>query len=428
MEGFETTLSGDMHNSRHFLKNVAIVDVAKGTTLDHMSVLINNEKIETIFDSFSNFPGEAIDLTGLFLCPGLIDGHVHFFLDGGASSRTTFIASNDQTKIELAANNARVAIEAGITTMRDCGFPVPLMFELHDQIVRGRISGPHIVNCGSPLMRPKGHCHFMGKEITTKEETRHIVEYQFKRGASFVKLMASGGGLTAGTNPSEADLPIELMREAAEVAHSNGAQITAHCHATESIRKAIEAGLDMIEHVSFVQSQGQYHYDENLAQVIRDKGIVVSPTVIGALRTAERFREAGQAHNPDDRGAIERLEGRLTNTAHFHRLGMKIVGGSDCGATDTPFNSLVDEIIAYTRAGMSNADALRSATCNNAAYMNMPRVGEVKVGCRADLILLEKNPLENLDALRQPLMVFKSGRIMHRHERSLLHTGLSELR
>src|SRR5262249_15615399 len=109
-------------------------------------------------------------------------------------------------------------------------------------------------------------------------------------------------------------------REAADVAHSHGGQITAHCHATESIHRALDAGLDMIEHVSFVEAQGRYSYDENVAMLIRDKGVTVSPTVIGALRSAERFRKSGKAHNPDDLGAIERLEGRLTNTGHFHRL------------------------------------------------------------------------------------------------------------
>src|SRR5262249_17310459 len=154
------------------------------------------------------------------------------------------------------------------------------------------------------------------------------------------------------------------------------------------------------EHVSFTEPPGRYRYDEEITKRIRDRGIIVSPTVEGALRTARRFRQSGKAHNPGDLAAVERLEGRLTHTAHFHRPGMKIIGGTDCGATDTPFDPLVDEILAYTRAGLSNAEALRTVTSNSATFVKLPRLGEVKEGYRADLILVEGDPLADLNALR----------------------------
>jgi imidazolonepropionase-like amidohydrolase len=209
--------------------------------------------------------------------------------------------------------------------------------------------------------------------------------------------------------PHEADFPLEWMRLAAELAHSHGVQITAHCHATESITRAIEAGLDMIEHVSFTEPPGRYRYDEAITQRIRDRAIVVSPTVIGALRTAQRFRRMGKAHNAADPAAIERLEGRLVNTGHFHRLGMKIIGGTDCGATDTLFDALVDEILAYVQAGLSNAEALRTVTSASAAYLDLAGFGEIKEGYAADLVLVAGDPLADLNALRKPVRVFLGG-------------------
>jgi imidazolonepropionase-like amidohydrolase len=259
--------------------------------------------------------------------------------------------------------------------------------------------------------------------VATVEDVRRLVEWHLGQGAGFVKLMASGGGLTPGTVPHEADLPLELMRAAAELAHAHGVQITAHCHATESITRALDAGLDMIEHVSFTEPPGRYRYDEDITRRIRDRGVVVSPTVYCALRTARHFRESGVVHNANDLAAVERLEGRLTNTAHFHRLGLKIIGGTDCGATDTPFDSLVDELVTYTQAGLSNAEALRTVTSDSAAYMNLPRLGEVKVGHQADLVLTAANPLEDLNALRQPLMVFKSGRLVHESQGEVVTQG-----
>ncbi|PYM55829.1 MAG: amidohydrolase, partial [Candidatus Rokuibacteriota bacterium] len=97
--------------------------------------------------------------------------------------------------------------------------------------------------------------------------------------------------------------------------------------------------------------------------------------------------------------------------------GLKILGGSDCGgSSDTLFDALVDELLAYTEAGLSNAEALRTVTSEAAAFMNLRRVGDIRRGYRADLVLLSGDPLENLNALRRPLKVFKAGRLVHERE------------
>lgn len=397
-------------------RDANLVDVRRGEIV-RRSVVVNDDVIVTVSETADDLPqqaSETIEATDLYLCPGLIDCHVHFFLDAGNAPRSTFIEADDETRIGWAKENARIAIEAGITTMRDLAAPAPLMFEFQRQVAKGDVLGPHIISCGYALMRPQGHCYWLGGgEVTTVEEVRRYIESHLEQGAGFVKLMASGGGLTPGTVPHEADLPLELMREAAEVAHANGVQITAHCHATESIEHAIDARLDMIEHANFVEPPGRYRYDEEITLRIRDSGIVVSPTAFGAIQTAKRFRAAGKSHNPGDVAAVERLEGRLTNTGHFHRLGLKIIGGTDAGATDTHFDALIDEIICYTEAGLSKTEALRTVTSDGAAFMDIPNLGEVKEGYRADLTLLTANPLEDLERLRRPLKVFKAGRLVH---------------
>ena len=403
---------------RLFIRNANVVDVQQGAIV-RRSVVVKDGVIasvsETPDDGFSEVAAsEMIDAAELYLCPGLIDCHVHFFLDAGNAPRSTFVEATDETRMGWAEQNARIAIEAGITTMRDLAAPAPLMFEFQRRVENGDVLGPHIISCGYALMRPQGHCYWLGGgEVTTVKEVRSLIESHLEQGAGFVKLMASGGGLTPGTVPHEADLPLELMREAAEVAHANSVQITAHCHATESIERAIEAGLDMIEHANFVEPPGRYRYDEEITLRVRERGIVVSPTVFGALQTAKRFRAAGKSHNPGDVAAVERLEGRLINTGHFHRLGLKIIGGTDAGATDTAFDALIDEIISYTEAGLSRAEALRTVTSDGAEFMNIPKLGEVKEGYRADLTLLSSNPLEDLNRLRQPVKVFKAGRLIH---------------
>lgn len=394
------------------IRNPRIVDVAGGSVEVERSVLVRGDRIEAV-GRFPAWSGATMEAENRYLCPGLIDCHVHFFLDAGPDPRGSYMRSDDEERMVTAEKNARLAIEAGITTMRDCAAPGHLMVRFQRQVDAGEVPGPHIISCGYALMRPKGHCHFLGGEVATVRELSERIEWNLSHGAGFVKLMASGGGLTPGTVPHEADLPLEIMKAAVREAHANGVHITAHCHATDSIQRGIEVGLDMIEHVSYVEAPGRYRYDEELTRQIRDAGIIVSPTVYSALQTARRFRAAGAAHNPGDVAAVERLEGRLVNTGHFRRLGMKIIGGTDCGATNTPFDSLVDELESYTEAGLTRHEALRTVTDLGATYLGLSRVGRIQPGHRADLTLLDSNPLEDLEVLRRPLKVYKSGILVH---------------
>lgn len=394
------------------VENARIVQISNGSIETDRSVLVRGDRIEAV-GRFPGWTGATLDAAGRYLCPGLIDSHVHFFLDAGPDPRRAYLRSDDSQRMATARENARLAIEAGITTMRDCAAPGPLMSRFQRQVDAGEVAGPHIVSCGYALMRPKGHCHFLGGEVANVREACQRIEWNLNHGAGFVKLMASGGGLTPGTVPHEADLPLEIMKAAVREAHANGVHITAHCHATDSIRRGIQAGLDMIEHASFVESPGRYRYDEDLTRQVRDAGIIVGPTVYSALQTARRFRAAGAAHNPGDVAAVKRLEGRLVNTGHFRRLGMKIIGGTDCGATNTPFDSLVDELDSYVEAGLSRVEALRSVTDLGASYLRLSRVGQIRPGHRADFTLLDGDPLEDLEVLRRPLRVYKSGCPVH---------------
>jgi imidazolonepropionase-like amidohydrolase len=400
------------------INNVTVVDVVAGTPHSAHTVLLGGEKICAVEPAnSSNLDGleaaETVDGTGLFLCPGLIDSHVHFFLDSGSDPRSTYLEASDKRRMEWARGNARKAIEAGITTMRDTGAPAPLMFSFKEEVDRETAIGPHIIACGYALMRPKGHCHFFGGEVADIEQLRERLEWLLELGAGFVKLMASGGGLTPGTVPHEADLALELMREAADFARANGLTTTAHCHATESIERAITAGLPMIEHATFVEPPGVYRYDETIARRIKEAGIAVGPTVFSALQTAQRFRQQGASHNPSDLAAVERLEARLVNTGYFYQLGIDMMAGTDCGCTNTPFDSMVDELLTYEKAGIPVPEVVAMATCGNARLLRMGEVGEVREGHRADLIMLAANPLESLDALREPLRVFKAGKLVY---------------
>jgi imidazolonepropionase-like amidohydrolase len=389
-----------------------IVDVARGRLLPEASLVIENGQIKEIREGALGDLYPQLDAKGLYVAPGLIDGHVHFVFDCGADPRQGFLDSTEETLWETGRRNARAAIEAGITTARDCGAPVPWIFELQRQIDSGGIAGPHLLACGCPLTRPTGHLHFFGGEVSNRQEVRSLIERLAAQGASFAKLIASGGGLTPGTRPSEAELSLDLMREAVKTARVLGLRTAAHCHAIEAISRCLDVGMDFIEHASFTTLRGGHFFDEKIAYRMRDQGTIICPTVIGALRTAQRFKQSKRPHNAEDTATVPRLEARQSNLAGFHHLHLPLLGGTDCGITDTPFNSLVDELLLYQEAGMSCAQALRTVTSESARYLRLPRTGEIRVDYAADLILLDGNPLEDLNCLRQPVAVLKAGQVM----------------
>lgn len=352
-----------------------------------------------------------IDASGCYVCPGLIDSHVHLFLDAGAQPGRTFLSAKEEELLDTAAANLRLALAAGITTVRDCGGPAELVFRVQKAVERGDLPGPRVLAAGAPITRPKGHCHFFGIEVSTPEEAARAVDKQARDGASFVKLIASGGGLTPGTRPEEADLPAEIMRATVRAAHAHGLQAAAHCHAVESIVRALDAGVDIIEHASFTGPGGMPQFDKEIAARMKDNGIVVGPTAISGIRIAQAIR-ASDNGNGMNGISIARLEARRHHLAKFCEAGVSLIAGTDCGVTNTPFNSLPDELDEYVRAGLSRAEALAAATSASGRYLGLPHLGRVEIGFSADFLLLSGNPLDDLRHLRNPILVMKQGAIV----------------
>ena len=397
---------------RTILHDVSVVDVETGSTAGPRSVVISDGRIELITAADVRRGAGSLEGRGLFLAPGLIDAHVHCFFDAGSDPLTVFLSSDEEQRLAIGRRNVGIAASAGITTVRDLGSPPQLMSVLMSEVESGVVVGPHIISSGAPLTRPGGHCHFFGGEVSTVDEVRSLIERQRLQGATSVKLMASGGGMTAGTRPSMAELPLELMEAARSAAEANGMIITAHCHATEAIRRAMAAGIPCIEHASFVDPSGHSTFDEEVANQLRATGTVVCPTVASGLRAARLFRRQGRPYHPDDVGAIERLEARQSIASQLYTLGVTIIAGSDAGTDDTPFDVGIEEVTSLYSCGLTRLDALRAATSASAKCLGMQQCGEVKEGFTADLLLLGGNPLVDLNALKSPLVVMKSGRVL----------------
>jgi imidazolonepropionase-like amidohydrolase len=386
------------------IEGVRIIDVVSGRVTEPRTVLIEGGRIASIVPA-------PEPLEPRYLMPGLLDAHVHVVFDGGRDPVGSFGALDDEGRLRLALANARVAVEAGITTVRDLGAPLSIVTEAARAIARGDAPGPDIVYAGAPVTRVGGHIALFGGGVRDAREARALVERQVEAGARVVKLVVSGGGLTPGTRPDRAELPAAIVNAAAETARSLRVPVAAHCHASAAIARAVDAAVTTVEHASFVSATGAVVFDRQLASRLLDGDIAAVPTLSGALRTAARYREAG-AHNPDEIDAISRLESRRSITAELHALGVPIIAGSDAGVTDTPHDSLHFDLAAFVDVGMSPLQAIRSATVDAANRLGLPDRGAVVVGMRADVLVLDANPLEDLAAIGSPRSVIAAGRLL----------------
>src|ERR1035441_4310300 len=165
--------------------NATVIDADAGVARSGMNILVRDDRIESVSKMTATHHAGAIDAGGAYVCPGLIDGHVHLFLDAGPAPRIGFLNSDDEAKLKTAARNAALAVSAGITTVRDCGGPAELLFRFQRAVRQGHLPGPRILAAGSPLTRPEGHCHFFGIEVATPAEVRRAVDGQVRQGAAF---------------------------------------------------------------------------------------------------------------------------------------------------------------------------------------------------------------------------------------------------
>ena len=382
-----------------------IVDVAGNRTGEPCSIVIDGGLIAAI-RPVAPAEGEVLDATGRFVAPGLIDGHVHLAFDAGANPLGVVRRGDAAEIAALIRANARAALGAGVTTVRDLGAPLSAMLD-----ARPPDPGPDVVFAGAAVTRPGGHLAALGGEVVDAGAARRLLERQIEAGALAIKVVISGGGLTPGTRPDRAELPPAIVRAAVEVGRAHGVPVAAHAHASAAIRRAIDAGVATIEHLSFLDPSGRPAFDPELARRMRDRGIAAVPTAVGALRTAERYRSAGPA-NEQDRHAVERLTFRGSLAGLLEAAGVEVIMGTDAGVIDTPFDSLHDELAVAVAGGMSPVAALRSATSGAARGLGLLDRGRVAVGLRADLLVVDRDPLLDLATLRQPGAIVANGRLV----------------
>ncbi|MCC9707141.1 amidohydrolase family protein [Streptomyces sp. MNU76] len=378
--------------------------VGSGTYLDDGAILIEGDSITAVGPraQIAERAGtDAVHLAfpGGTVLPGLIDAHVHLAFDGGADPVATLHESSDETLLQDMRSRAEQLLHSGVTTARDLGDRNGLALRLDTEITSGSTPGPRIVSAGTPATSPGGHCHFLGGEISGAAEARDLVRRNIAAGAGVIKAMVTGGGLTKdGPKSWQSQFSPEELHALVDEAHKAGVPVAAHAHGTDGIIAAVEAGVDTIEHCTWMTSDG-FDLPQNVLKQIIDERIAVCPAVSPHWQMLPRFFG-------EERAAV-----MFDLVRQMAEAGAKLIAGTDAGVQRAGFDGLVPTLSFYAHLGLPNSKILGMATADAADALGLGETtGRVAPGFRADLLAVDGDPLEDLGALKAIRAVVAAGR------------------
>ncbi len=338
---------------------------------------------------------ESVDVSGLTILPGLIEGHAHLCFNAATDWRAVYDSDSPPRMLLRMAAAGRSMLEAGITTVRDLGAPTPLSIEVRDAFASGLALGPRLLVSGAPITTTGGHCWFMGGEADSEVEVRREVRARAKAGCDWIKVMATGGNMTRGTNTFEAQFTVDELRACVAEAHRLGRKVAAHAHGAAGIAVAIEAGVDMLEHCTFDTPGQGIVADPRAVREIASKGVVVSPTVSVGYRT---WRSDGR---------------KSQRAAALHQMaeaGCPMLMSTDCGIPGVPHAALAGGMEVLSEyAKLPPLEVLKLATSTAAHHLGLADRGALAEGRLADLLVVEGDPTHDLAALGRVRMVLKGG-------------------
>jgi len=388
------------------IKNVGIIDGTGAPLARDRAVITEGRRITWIGPESDLPPGasdRAVDGHGGTLLPGLINCHVHLCNDGSAD----FFGQVQRDTITISALrgylNLQLTLQAGVTTVRDCGAANNIAIDLARAVDDGVVTGPRIRSAGRVITMTGGHGHFIGREADGPYGVRQATRAEIKEGAHFIKAMATGGVLTPGVSPTQTALQFDELQEVAREAHNAGRRTACHAIGNQGIKNAILAGIDSIEH-------GWYLDDEAL-QLAVDHGTMLVPTLVAVNKIVESG-ESGEIPDWVVQKAESESGHQRESFAAAVRSGMRIAAGTDAG---TPFNLhtyLYKELALMVEYGLSPMETIVAATRNAAENLDMLHdIGTVEVGKLADLLIVDGDPSQDISTVGNVRFVMKDGNV-----------------
>ncbi len=343
----------------------------------------------------------VLDFPGATLMPGLIDGHTHLAFGGDGTPMADIVHDDDATVRFRALHNAQVTLASGVTTARDCGGPGFAVLAARDAIASGAFVGPRILSCAMPITTTAGHLHYCGAEADSAAELRKKVRAFAKGGVDFIKVCATGGANTPRSNIYTPQYSLAELSALVTDAHRLGLHVASHALSREGIAVSVEAGVDTVEHCTWFSPEGVDYDSETLSHMI-ERGIYGGYNFSGELEGALDGEGRLDTSRVEDPTATLRRKMRddgapffLTTDAGIPRMRHGLF-------------PLSVEVAAHLM-GLPAAEALSAVTCDPAQAFGAADIGALEVGKRADMLVLNRDPLADISALRDMRAVLRDG-------------------
>ncbi|MGA7108401.1 MAG: amidohydrolase family protein [Terracidiphilus sp.] len=394
---------------RTLVRSGHLLDVKTGKLLEDQTIVVVGDTIQSIAASASvatQASDTVIDLRGMTVLPGLIDVHTH--LTGNPDfDPYRELTGTDAKEAIAGVVNARTTLMAGFTSVRNVGAGGFVDVDLRDAINAGQVPGPHMLVSGPPLGITGGHCdenllpihyHEVGDGVADGiAAVQHKVRENIKYGSDLIKICATGGVLSKGDDLQASQYTLEEMQAIVADAHRLGRKVAAHAHGAQGILWAAEAGVDSIEHGSYIDDAG--------IAMMKKNGTYLVPT----LYLEDWILQYGNLPPFYQQKMKDAIAVAKPNIRRAHEAGVKIALGTDAAVYPHGLNA--HELDVYvSQIGMSPLVALQTATVNAADLMGWSaKTGSLEVGKWADIIAVEKNPLDDVRILQDVKFVMKAG-------------------
>jgi imidazolonepropionase-like amidohydrolase len=384
---------------------------------EKMTIVIEGNKIAEIKKGFAKpQKGDTvIDLSASTVMPGLMDMHVHLSSQhGGPQTYLERFSLNEADYALRAANYAEITLDAGFTTVRNLGDGYNETVALRNAIAKGYATGPRIYTVAKSIATTGGHAdpsngmsHLLRPDVGPKQgvvngevEAREAVRARYQDGADLIKITATGGVLSVAKSGQNPQFMTDELEAIVDTAKDYGMTVAVHAHGKEGMKRAIEAGVDSIEHGTYM--------DNEIRTLMKKHGTYYVPTILAGKFVADKAKIDGffpELVRPKA-AAIGPL---IQNTfEQAHKAGVKIAFGTDSGVSAHGDNA--QEFSLMVEAGMKPADALLSATVNSADLLGISDIlGTLEQGKLADIVAVQGDPLDDISLMESVSFVMKDG-------------------
>jgi imidazolonepropionase-like amidohydrolase len=397
-----------------------LIAVPGAEPLSEVTVVVKGDRIDAVVPGFTTkVDGAAeVDLRDQWVMPGLIDCHVHITMRFDQTIRPRYATESSELVAIRSTQYARITLESGFTTVRDLGATdTNAVFALRDAIARGIVVGPRILTAGHAIAVTGGHGDStlgyrpgLFPEQTPAdgiadgpEECMKAVRAQIKLGADCIKLTATGGVLSTSSAGLAKHFSDAELKAIVETAHAMGRRVAAHAHGLDGINAAIIAGVDSIEHGTFL--------DDSSVKLMKEHGTYHVPTLLAAQTVYDNAATPG--YYLPMVAAKARLVGPKAKEMfrRSHEAGVKIAFGTDTGVSEHGLNAR--EFSLMVAEGMSPMEAIRSATIVASQLLGVEKeVGTIEAGKAADLVAVKSSPLADISQLEHVTHVIKGGAVV----------------